>query len=105
MRYFFAWGNSCQNGCVSLKFFFYSNYSMEFHLDNRLPPLELYQKTLAELPVGIVVGIEGMTYIKGVNCVVRVDINGNIEKIEEYMEKYTLKERPKVIYGFLYQTI
>ena len=78
---------------------------MEFHLDNREPSLELYQKTLAELPVGIVVGIEGMTYIKGTNCVVRVDINGNIEKIEEYMEKYTLKNRPRVIYGFLYQTI
>ena len=78
---------------------------MEIHLDNRLPPIELYQKTLEELPVGIVVGIDGFTYLKGVDCFIEIDANGHFKTNKDYFNEYISKKRPRVIYGFLYQTI
>ncbi len=78
---------------------------MEFYLDNRLPPVELYQKTLAELPAGIVVSIEGIQYLKGDNCILLIDIAGHFQTISENLSRYVSKKKPRIIHGFLRQTI
>lgn len=62
---------------------------------------DLSNKTMQELPAGTVVSIDGISYVRGDNCILLLDNAGHLQTISESLHKYTAKAIPRVIHGIL----